>query len=134
MKGIVKCTAWFCVFTTGLLGCTSSTIIEPESETWGKSETSEIESVVLKDGTNYEFEGNQKGTIVAGFVRGISAGQAIAVPLGQISHMTVREGDTVRTVLLVAGVTVGVVVLIGMLATRSGSKSSGSFSGLGFGK
>lgn len=70
MNATMKLTAWICKFSSGLLGCTSTTLIQPEGENGEKLSSGEIESVVMKDGTKYEFEGNQKGTIVAGMVRG----------------------------------------------------------------
>lgn len=132
MKRIAKCTAWICIFSSALLGCTSSTLVEPESERWVAAQSGEIETVVLKDGTTFEFDGIQKGTIAAGMVRGISAGKPVAIPVANVSKMSVREKDTIRTMILVVGVTAVVVVII--FATSGGvhSNMSSGLSGLSF--
>jgi len=117
---VTKLTAWICIFTSGLLGCTSTTLIQPEGENQEKLNTAQIESVVTKDGKRYEFEGNQKGTSAAGMVRGMVDGKAVAIPLSEIDKMQVSESNTVGTILLV----VGVVVVVGLIivAASGGGK------------
>lgn len=134
MNTTIRLTAWICIFSTGLLGCMSTTIIQPEGENREELYSGQIESVVTKDGTKYEFEGNQKGTIAAGMVRGISQGKAIAIPISEIDKMQVRESNTALTIVLVV-VAVAVVGLIIVAASGGGSAgSTESWTGGWFGR
>ena len=115
MNATMKLTAWICIFSAGLLSCTSTTLIQPEGENQEKLSSGEIESVVMKDGTKYEFEGNQKGTVVAGMVRGISGGKAVAIPLSDVDKVLVRESNTGLTILAVVVGTVAGVVAVSVI-------------------
>ena len=117
---VTKFTAWLCIFSSGLLGCTSTTLIQPEGENQERLSSGEIESVVMKDGTKYEFEGNQKGTLAAGMVRGISAGKTVALPLSDVDKVVVRENDTVlTTIAVIAG---GAALVAIFIAASDGGK------------
>jgi hypothetical protein len=132
MNATMKLTAWICIFSTGLLGCTSTTLIQPEGENQEKLQSGEIESVVMKDGTKYEFEGTQKGTVAAGMVRGISGGKAVAIPLSDVDKVLVRESNTGLTILAVlVGTVVGVVAVSVIVFIGSGgfSMNMGGLSG-----
>ena len=126
MNATMRLTAWICIFSTGLLGCTSTTLIQPEGENQEKLSSGEIESVVMKDGTKYEFEGTQKGTIAAGMVRGISGGKTVAIPISDVDRMLVRESDTVLTILLLGVGTAAVVAIIIGATGGHGSTTKGS--------
>ena len=132
MNATMRLTAWICIFSTGLLGCTSTTLYKPDDENQEKLSSGEVESVIMKDGTKYEFEGNHKGTISAGMVRGISGGKTVALPLSDVDKMLVRESNTVLTVLLVAVGAVAVVAIIVALSGGSKSTGSGSSSSSGY--
>jgi len=67
----------------------------------------------MKDGTKYEFEGNQGGTVIAGMVRGISGGKAVAIPLTDVDKVLVRKSDAGLTILAVvaaSAIIIGVAV------------------------
>jgi hypothetical protein len=114
----MKLTAWICIVSTGLLGCASTTtLIQPEGENQEKLHSGEIESVVMKDGTKYEFEGTQKGTVVAGMVRGISGGKTVAIPLTDVDKVLVRESNSGLTIILAV---VGGVTFVALLVAASG--------------
>jgi hypothetical protein len=132
MNATMRLTAWICIFSTALLGCTSTTLYKPDGENQEKLHSGEIESVVTKDGTKYEFEGAKKGTLDAGMVRGISGGKAVAIPLSDVDKMLVRESNTVLTVLLVGVGAVAVVAAIVALSGGSKSTGSGSSSSSGY--
>lgn len=103
MNATMKLTTWVCIFSSGLLGCTSTTLIQPEGANQEKLSSGEVEIVVMKDGTKYEFDGNHKVTISAGMVRGILEGKAIAIPLSDVDKVLVRESDTGVTIIVVVG-------------------------------
>lgn len=115
MNVTMKLIAWTCILSTALWGCTSTTLVNPEGKNADKLYDGDIEIVVTKDGTKYEFEDSQEVTINAGVIRGISGGKAVAIPLAEISKVYVRESDTVLTIL--AGV--GVVAIIGFVVVGS---------------
>jgi hypothetical protein len=103
MNTAMKLTSWICIFSTALLGCTSTTLIQPEDENPEKLHSGEIEAVIMKDGTKYEFDGDQKTTISAGMVRGKLERRAIAIPLSDVDKVSVREVDTGLTIIVVVG-------------------------------
>jgi hypothetical protein len=115
------------MFSSGLLGCTSTSLIQPEGENGEKLYSGQIESVVTKDGTKYEFERNQKGTVAAGMVRGISEGKTVAIPLGDVDKLLVRESNTGLTILAVGVGVVAVVAIIVAATKGNGSTASGSY-------
>ncbi len=127
MKTTIKLTAWMCIFSTGLLGCTSTSLIQPDGENEKRLNSGEIESVVLKDGTKYEFEGSQKGTIAAGMVRGISGGKTVAIPLSDVDKVLVRENDTVLTTIAVIAGGAAIVAIV-IAASGGGKINSGGTS------
>jgi hypothetical protein len=132
MNATIRLIAWICILSTGLLGCTSTTLIQPEGANQEKLSSGEIESLVTKDGTKYEFEGTKKGTLADGMVRGISGGRAVAIPLSDVDKILVRESNTGLTILLVAVGAVAVVAIIVALAGGSKSTGSGSYSPSGY--
>lgn len=116
MSATIRLTAWICIFSTGFLGCTSTTLIQPEGENGEQLYSGQIESVVTKDGTKYEFEG-ATGTISAGMVRGISGGKAVAIPLSNVDKVLVRESNTGLTILLAV---VGAVAVVAIIIAATG--------------
>ena len=128
MNLTMKLTAWICIFSSGLLGCSSTTLIQPEGENQEILYSGQIEGVVTKDGTKYEFEGNQKGTLAAGMVRGISGEKAVAIPLSDVDKVLVRESNTGLTILAVV---VGGVAVVGLLIAATGGVKMNMGGGFG---
>jgi hypothetical protein len=131
MSATIRFTAWICIFSTGFLGCTSTTLIQPEAENGEELYSGQIESVVTKDGTKYEFEG-VTGNIAAGMIRGISGGKAVAIPLSDVDKVLVRENNTGLTILLVVGV--AAVVALVIVAVAAKGNGSNTTLNLSFGK
>jgi hypothetical protein len=125
----MRLAAWICIFSSGLLGCTSTTLIQPDAENQEKLYSGEVESVVTKDGTKYEFEGNQKGKVVAGMVRGISGGKAVAIPLSDVDTVLLVESNTGLTVLAVL---VGGAAVVALIVAVTGGVKTNTGGGYGF--
>ncbi len=53
MGQVSKGVAWICIFSTFLLGCYSSSLIDPNGGAKEKMYSGKIESVILKDGREY---------------------------------------------------------------------------------
>jgi hypothetical protein len=115
MNITMKITAWICMFTTAFVGCTSVSLVNPEGKNADELYNGEIEIVVTKDGTKYEFEDSQRVTINGGVIRGLSGGKPVSIPLTDVSKVYVRQSDTVLTVLAVVGGTLVVVLIIGAI-------------------
>jgi hypothetical protein len=133
MNTTMKLVAWICIFSTGVLGCTSTALIRPEGENQEKPSAGEIESVIMKDGTKYEFEGTQRAAISAGMVRGISEGKTVAIPLSDVDKMRVRGSDTGLTIIMAV---VGTAAFVGLIvgfseAFKSTAKGIASLGSLG---
>jgi hypothetical protein len=62
MKKARKMVAWGCIFSTLFMGCYASSVIEPTGVEKETIYSNNIEYVVTKDGTKYEFE---KAPVVA---------------------------------------------------------------------
>jgi hypothetical protein len=114
MNSTMKVTAWVCIFSTSMLGCTSTSLYKPEGENQEKLYSGQIEGVVTKDGTKYEFRGDPKATIVDAVIKGISEGKEVAIPLSEVDKVLVREHDTGLTICVIvgAGLTVAAVAFI----------------------
>jgi hypothetical protein len=135
MNATMTLTAWLCILSTALLGCTSTTLYKPEGENQEKLHSGQIEGVVMKDGSKFEFDGDKKATIADGMVRWTSEGKAVTIRLSDVDKVLVRESDTGLTIEVVVGgvLAVAAVGFILLVARDVGGAVAVGQSGL-FGK
>jgi hypothetical protein len=127
MNATMTLTAWLCILSTALLGCTSTTLYKPEGENQEKLHSGQIEGVVMKDGSKFEFDGDKKATI--------AEGKAVTIRLSDVDKVLVRESDTGLTIEVVVGgvLAVAAVGFILLVARDVGGAVAVGQSGL-FGK
>jgi uncharacterized membrane protein YuzA (DUF378 family) len=102
MKRTSEVVVWSCILNTLLVGCFSSAMISPTGDEKEKVYTDEIEVVITKDGTKYEFD------IPAGVASNAIVGPVnhnrVSVPLSEVEKVQVSSFSYTKTVLLVVGI------------------------------
>jgi len=131
MKKGGKVVAWVCIFSTVIMGCYSSAMIEPTGANKERVYSGEIHYLVTKDSTRYWFEKPPaivKDTIVgeANFYRGRGlTTEKVSIPYSNVTMASVDESDPMATTFLVAGIVV-LFLALGMTAQGAGWNLSGT--------
>ena len=112
--------AWLCIYSTLLMGCYGSVLIDPKGDESARVYSDEIKFVLTKDGTKYVFEKPPvivNDTIVGEVKVPVAEGmmtKKLSVPLSDVAEVSVKEyNQTWTTVSIVLG---GLVLLLGILA------------------
>lgn len=93
MERTGKIVAWLCIFSTLLMGCYSSAIIDPTGDEKDEIYSQKIEYVVTKDGTKYQFR--RPPTIVKDAIVGeVDMGVGDALAARQVSIPTFDVAQT----------------------------------------
>jgi len=116
VKGLYRAAAWLMVAALGIVsaGCHTMRPVTPLSgpaapKAFAKIEVGDLVSLQLRDGTTHRFEVSQieDGALVAESGR--------RYPLAEMVHLEHEAVDARRTTGLVAGITVGYIVLLKIL-------------------
>ena len=101
-----KIVAVVCAFSTLLIGCYSSVLIDPTGDEKGKMYKNDIEMVQTKDGSGYTFYEPPKidSTAIVG-MRIIKWGSSItkeqvSIPLSDVQVVQVSQFDSISTIYL----------------------------------
>jgi hypothetical protein len=116
-----KAVAWTCIFSTLLVGCTSSAMIDPAGSEKERVYTDSIKMVITRDGTKYEFD--PPATVVSNAIVGtvkipVEAGsmtKQISIPLSEVVRVQVSEFSAGKTLLL----GVGLAAIVALIAVAS---------------
>ncbi len=68
--------AWTCIFSTLLMGCYSSVLIDPAGDEKEKMYSNDITSVLTKDGKKYDFE--NPPVVINDTIAGVAKGSRYA--------------------------------------------------------
>ena len=118
--------AWFCIFSTLLMSCYSSAIVDPKSARMGNLDPTILEYVVTTDSTRYLFthaspqilEGSIVGTADIRTSTGLST-REVAIPLSDVVAVGVSEFQPGRTVGGVLGVAFLLLLLSGIVVSET---------------
>lgn len=109
MQYASKILAWILIISMLFMGCYTSTIINTEGSDRKEISSGRIESLVLKDSSQYVFQ--VPARIINDTVVGTSYGRSVKVPLSAVAKVTLKRSDPVKTAFLVLGIGAGAVVL-----------------------
>jgi hypothetical protein len=111
-----KAVAWICIFSTLLMGCYTSEMIEPTGDEKERIPTEDIRFVLMKDGTEYEPYDSVivNDTLVAEvwcYESFLPTLEQVKLPMSDVAKVSVPRYDPLLTVLGC----VGAVVLLGAI-------------------
>ncbi len=116
MKTVTKAVAWACIFSTLLMGCYSSMMIDPKGDGRDKIYSDRIRYVVTKDSTKYVFA--TPPTVSNDAIVGVANNDSVSIPLSSVSEVYVTKSEPAKTmVVLLVGATV-VAVCVVLLTNR----------------
>ena len=102
MNAAGKTVAWLCVFSILFCGCYSSAIIYPTGNEKDGMYSGNIQSILTKDGTRYEFDFSP--AISNNAIVGAVNNKSVSIPLSDVRVIYGTKFDAVRTVVLVLSV------------------------------
>ncbi len=111
MKTAGRIAAWTCIFSTLLMGCYSSVMIEPTGLEKEKIYSGRIKSEVTKDGTVFWFDPLAVADSTA--IVGVVNGKQVSIPLSDVESVTTssRPSNAISALLIVIG-SIGLLFLL----------------------
>ena len=107
MKTVNRFVAWICLFSTTVMGCYTTSLIEPTGNERQRIERGEIIRVVMKDGTRYKFD--KPAILVEGAIIGQTeikqsdgeySSREVSLPITDVAEVHLSEHDGVKTAVL----------------------------------
>jgi hypothetical protein len=121
MKSSGKIVAWLCIFSILFMGCYTPALIDPKGEEKDKIYSNDIQSVVMKDGTEIVFD--RTPDIVKDTIVGTTNCGQVSLPLANVASAGIREIDWTATAIavgLTGAVAVAVSIHLGKVYSRGG--------------
>jgi hypothetical protein len=120
MEKASKGAAWICIFSTLLMGCYTTAVVEPTGAA-EKMRSGEINLVIMKDSTKYDFQTPPtvvKDTIVGeirAYGEGGFAAKLVSLPLSNVAFVSVSEYSSEQTTIAIQWI-VGTILFAGIVA------------------
>ena len=121
MKTVHRFVAWICLFSTTVMGCYTTSFIEPTGDGRQRIEKGEITRVVMKGGTVYEFD--EPPIVVEEAITGDAKikqsdgeyiSKEVSLPITDVAEIHLSEVDEVANVVL--AITLVAVMVVGVIA------------------
>lgn len=127
MKTVNRLVAWTCLFSTTVMGCYTTSFIEPTGDGRQRMEKGEITRVVMKDGALYDFDEPpivaEEAIIGKAKIRqsdGEYISKEVSLPITDVLEIHLSEVDEVANVVLAVtftAVVVAATMVIGELSS-----------------
>jgi hypothetical protein len=125
MNRIFRIVAWVTTVSMCVTGCYTSSLIEPVAGDEGELYSQDIEIVVTRDGTKYQFDDVPRPTIVKGSIVGYVKRTQVIIPIAEVSKVYVSKVDAGMTTLAVIA---GAVVVLAAIFIISFNNALGDCS------
>jgi hypothetical protein len=114
-----RATAWICLLNVSLMSCTTTNIIHPGDADAERMDDKEITLVVTNDGMRYTFDKPKPTVVGDSLIIGVKDGRSVVIPMSEVAAVYVSEPETGKTVLILLGIVVGVVVILALIMTAA---------------